>query len=72
MLTIFDNGRFAVDVITKDGAPWFRAAHVTHILGYVNRQQAVRTHVRAKFTATYESLCGGNGEGCCFPAPPPC
>jgi len=54
--SVFDNGDYVVDVITKDGAPWFRAADLTRILGYSNGRQAVITHVRSKYSRTKEKL----------------
>ena len=56
---------YDVDIILKDGAPWFRASEVTKILGYVNGPQAVLHNVKAKYSATKEQLCltGGNPVG---------
>ena len=56
--------QYDVDIILKDGAPWFKALEVTKILGYRNAAQAVRSHVKEKYTATKEQLCftvGGPG-----------
>ena len=57
---VFKNGLYSVDVITKDGVSWFRAADVTRILRYKNGRQAIKDNVRNKHTATKETL------GCVF------
>ena len=56
---------YDVDIVLKDGAPWFRASDVTKVLGYVNGPQAVSHNVKAKYTATKEQLCmtGGVVQG---------
>ena len=47
---------YDVDIILKDGAPWFRACEVTKILGYGNGRQAVIAHVKPQYTLTREAL----------------
>jgi prophage antirepressor-like protein len=47
---------YDVDILLKDGAPWFRACQVTKILGYGNGRQAVIAHVKPKYTLTREAL----------------
>ena len=47
---------YQVDIIIKDGAPWFRACEVTNYLGYGNGRQAVLAHVKPKYTLTKEAL----------------
>lgn len=47
---------YQVDIVLKDGAPWFRACEVTNILGYGNGRQAVTAHVKPKYMLTRESL----------------
>ena len=60
---------YEVDIVLKDGAPWFKASDVTKVLGYANGPQAVHHNVKAKYMATREELClsggspGGPGEG---------
>ena len=47
---------YQVDIILKDGAPWFRACQVTKILGYGNGRQAVIAHVKPQYALTREAL----------------
>ena len=47
---------YQVDIVLKDGAPWFRACEVTKILGYGNGRQAVLAHVKPKYMLTKEAL----------------
>ena len=47
---------YDVDIVLKDGAPWFKACEVTKILGYSNGRQAVLAHVKPKYTLTREAL----------------
>jgi len=47
---------YQVDIVLKDGAPYFRACEVTKILGYGNGRQALKTHVNPKYTLTREAL----------------
>jgi prophage antirepressor-like protein len=61
--------QYDVDIVLKDGAPWFKASDVTKVLGYTNGPQAVHHNVQSKYIATREELCstgsspGGLGEG---------
>ncbi len=57
--------QYDVDIVLKDGAPWFRASDVTKVLGYLNGPQAVRHNVKAKYRATRDQLCltGSSPEG---------
>jgi prophage antirepressor-like protein len=63
------DGAYDVDVILKDGAPWFKASDVTKVLGYANGPQAISHNVKGKYTSTREQLCltggvsGGPGVG---------
>jgi prophage antirepressor-like protein len=50
------DGAYDVDIILKDGTPWFRACEVTSVLGYGNGRQAVLAHVKPKYTLTKEAL----------------
>jgi prophage antirepressor-like protein len=52
------DGAFEVDILLKDGAPYFRACEVTKILGYGNGRQALKSHVNPKYTLTREALGG--------------
>ena len=47
---------YDVDIILKDGAPFFRACEVTRILGYKNGRDAVLKHVKEKHKITKEAL----------------
>ena len=47
---------YQVDIVLKDGAPWFRACEVTKILGYGNGRQAVLAHVKPRYMLTKEAL----------------
>ena len=50
------DGAYDVDIVLKDGAPYFRACEVTKILGYKNGRDAVLKHVREKYRVTKEAL----------------
>ena len=60
---------YEVDIVLKEGAPWFKASDVTKVLGYSNGPQAVHHNVKQKYMATREDLFltggspGGSGEG---------
>ena len=57
---------YQVDIVLKDGAPWFRASEVTKILGYGNGRQAMKSHVKPKYTLTWEALGhAGLAQGGC-------
>jgi len=45
-----------VDIVLKEGAPWFKACEITKILGYKNGRDAVLKHVKEKYKATREAL----------------
>ena len=47
---------YEVDIILKDGAPWFKASDVTRILAYKNGRDAVISHVQPKYKSTREAL----------------
>ena len=47
---------YEVDIVLKEGAPWFRACEITRILGYGNGRQALKSHVKPKYTLTREAL----------------
>ena len=47
---------YDVDILLKDGVPYFRACEVTKILGYGNGRQAVLAHVKPKYMITKEAL----------------
>ena len=47
---------YQVDIILKDGAPFFRACEVTRILGYRNGRDAVLKHVKEKHKIAKEAL----------------
>jgi prophage antirepressor-like protein len=47
---------YDVDIVLKDGAPWFRACEITKILGYQNGRAALTKHVREKYKVTREAL----------------
>ena len=46
---------YEVDIVLKEGAPWFKACEITKIIGYKNGRDAVLKHVR-KSTRLQESL----------------
>ena len=50
------DGAYDVDIVLKDGVPYFRACEVTKILGYKNGRDAVLKHVREKYRVTKEAL----------------
>ena len=54
--TFVCDGAYDVDIVLKDGAPYFRACEVTKILGYKNGRDAVLKHVREKYRVTKEAL----------------
>ena len=47
---------YDVDIVLKDGAPWFRACQVTKILGYKNGRDAVLKHVKEKYKLPRDAL----------------
>jgi len=58
---------YQVDIVLKDGAPWFRACEVTKILGYGNGRQAVLAHVKPRYMLTKEALeCMETVRGRCL------
>ncbi len=48
--------QYDVDIILKDGAPWFKACQVTKILGYKNGRDAVMKHVKEKYKLPKDAL----------------
>ncbi len=52
---------YQVDIVLKDGTPWFRACEITKILGYKNGRDAVMKHVKDKYKITRDAL--GHLEG---------
>ncbi len=54
--------QYNVDVIIKDGAPWFRASDITKSLGYLNGPHTVRKYVHDKDTSTVENLRSAGGS----------
>ena len=50
------DGAYQVDIVLKDGAPWFRACDVTRTLGYKNGRDAVTKHVKEKYKLTKDAL----------------
>jgi prophage antirepressor-like protein len=56
------DGAYDVDIVLKDGAPWFRACQVTKILGYRNGRDAVTKHVKEKYKLAKDAL-GATLEG---------
>jgi prophage antirepressor-like protein len=52
---------YQVDIVLKDGAPWFRACEVTRILGYKNSSDAVKKHVQEKYKSTKDVLGATQG-----------
>ena len=54
---------YNVDIVLKDGAPYFRACEVTRILGYQNGRAAVMKHVKEKYKVTREALEATFGGG---------
>jgi prophage antirepressor-like protein len=61
---------YQVDIVLKDGAPWFRACEITKILGYQNGRAAVMKHVREKYKVTREALGGDQGKSTGMVHPP--
>ena len=58
---------YDVDIVVREGAPYFRACEVTRILGYGNGRQAVLAHVRPKYMLTKEALeCMETAQGRCL------
>ena len=53
---LFSNDSYSVDVVTKSGQLFFRAADVTRALGYGNSSQAIRKNVRGKYVTTRDAL----------------
>ena len=47
---------YDVDIILKDGAPWFKACQVTKILCYKNGRDAVLKHVKEKYKLPRDAL----------------
>ena len=55
---------YEVDIVLKEGAPWFKACEITKILGYKNGRDAVLKHVKEKYKTTREDLdCLGVDQG---------
>jgi prophage antirepressor-like protein len=50
------DGAYQVDIVLKDGAPWFRGCEVTRILGYKNSSDALKKHVKEKYKSTKDGL----------------
>ena len=50
------DGAYDVDIVLKNGAPYFRACEVTKILGYKNGRDAVLKHVREKENMNMEKM----------------
>jgi prophage antirepressor-like protein len=47
---------YDVDIVLKDGMPWFRACQVTRILGYKNSNDALKKHVKEKYRSAKDTL----------------
>ena len=47
---------YEVDIILREGVPWFKGCEVAKILGYGNSRQAIKSHVKPKYTLTREAL----------------
>ena len=47
---------YSIDILLKDGTPWFKACEVAKILGYQNTRAAVIKHVKDKYKLTREAL----------------
>ena len=59
-LAIYSSGAcekgYQVDIVLKDGIPWFRGCEVTKILGYQNGRDAMRKHIKEKYKVTRDAL----------------
>jgi prophage antirepressor-like protein len=52
---------YEVDIVLKDGAPWFRACDIARILGYKNSSDALKKHVKEKYRSAKDSLVASLG-----------
>jgi prophage antirepressor-like protein len=51
---------YQVDIVLRDGVPYFRACEVTKILGYKNGRDAVLKHVKDKYKVSRDALEGSS------------
>ena len=57
---------YEVDIVIKEGAPWFKGCEITKILGYKNGRDALMKHVKGKYKTTREALDSlGVDQGMC-------
>jgi prophage antirepressor-like protein len=63
-LAVYSSGAcekgYQVDIVLKDGVPYFRACEVTKILGYKNGRDAVLKHVKDKYKVSRDTLEGSS------------